>query len=145
MDPVAEILQLLRDRGIPCRRAMPNTRQPLLPEPTVYAGVLETSLEPGFAGNFLYFDEENQSWHGVQADTTMFFDIYSPYRTGAPACVQMRDRVRDALMDCFDRYTVRNMTCGSCSYNPKPDYFLCRITLKLQTWFSLEGRGGETV
>lgn len=144
MDPVAEILQQLTDRGIPCCRAMPNIRQPLLSEPTVFAEVLETSLEPGFAGNFMYFDEENQSCHGVKADTTLFFDIYSPYRMGAPACVEMRDRVRDVLMGCFDRYTVRNMTCSSCSYNPKSDYFRCRITLKLETWFSIEGRGGET-
>ena len=144
MDPVAEIMQQLTDRGIPCRRAMPNTRLPLLTEPTVFAEVLETSLEPRFAGNFLYFDSQNQSWHGVLAETTLFFDIYSPYRMGAPACVEMRDRVQDALMDCFTRYTVRNMTCGSCSYNPKSDYFRCRITLKLQTWFSIEGRDGET-
>lgn len=142
MDPVEEIIQFLNDRDIRCRKAMPNTRQPLLTEPTAFAGVLETSMEPRFAGNFMYFDRENQSWHGVLAETTIFFDIYAPYRMGAPACVQMRDRVRDALMDCFTRYTVRNMTCGSCSYDPKSDYFRSRITLKIQTWLSIEEKDG---
>lgn len=142
MDLLTELRQRLADWGVHCVLAMPNLKLPRLTQSGVFLGILESVMTPRFAGNLLYLDGIHNPSHAVQAETTVFFDIYTPYRLGAPACQQMRAKVRNALLTAFTYYTVQNLTCGSCYYDPKSDYFRCRITLKIQTWMSLDEKDG---
>ena len=141
MGDLEEFIDLISGSGIYCTREMPRSKVPLMISPMVYAGVLETSVEPGFAGNFLYEDGLGNPWYGLSAETTLFFDIYSPYLKGGQVCQNTRDTVAELLLDSFRNHTVRNLTCGQCSYDPKSDCYRCRITLKLKECLMEDGNG----
>lgn len=143
MDLIRELRERLREWGVHCDLAMPNMKLPRLTEPGVFTGILETSMTPRFAGHYVCTDSGNHRIRAVHAETTVFFDIYTPYRLGAPVCQEMRDQVRNALLTAFDYYTVRKLTCGSCYYDPKSDYFRCRITLTIETWMNVNAEEGN--
>ena len=145
MDLIDELMQRLSDWRVHCVRAMPNTKLPRLPGSGVFAGILKSVMTPCFGDNFALLDGEGNLCRAVRAETTVFFDIYTPYRMGAPACQLTRNRVRDAMLTAFTYYSVKDLTCGECYYDPKSDYFRCRVTLTIVTWMSLDKvEGGLT-
>ena len=142
MDLLTELRQRLEDWDIHCIEAMPNVKLPRLTVSGVFLGILKSVLVPRFGENYLYRDDEGVAIRKGMADVTVFFDIYTPYRMGAPVCEIIRERVRNSLLTSFNYYTVRDLTCGECYYDPKTDYFRCRLTLTIRAWIPLDNWTG---